>query len=217
VYATFVYAIIGYTALSAAIVAQFPQPDFFVWLCWQSIIVVSTAVWFRSRFIIVANFIIYLFVFIAYLSTAGTVGSVSVSFGIVALLSARILNWQRDRLELRTDLMRNAYLASALLFLPYALYNSVPPHFVSVSWLVLASFYYIASRLLKSRKYRWMALLTTLLTILYVFIMDLTTVDPVVRIVSFLVVGSVLLTISMIYSRKKQNIARKPQANDSTK
>ena len=217
VYATFVYAILGYTALSAAIVAQFPQPDFFVWLCWQSIIVVSTAVWFRSRFIIVANFIIYLFVFIAYLSTAGTVGSVSVSFGVVALLSARILNWQRDRLELRTDLMRNAYLASSLLFLPYALYNSVPPHFVSVSWLILASFYYIASRLLKSRKYRWMALLTTLLTILYVFIMDLTTVDPVVRIVSFLVVGSVLLTISMIYSRKKQNIARKPQANDSTK
>jgi len=217
VYATFVYAIIGYTALSAAIVAQFPQPDFFVWLCWQSIIVVSTAVWFRSRFIIVANFIIYLFVFIAYLSTAGTVGSVSVSFGIVALLSARILNWQRDRLELRTDLMRNAYLASALLFLPYALYNSVPPHFVSVSWLVLASFYYIASRLLKSRKYRWMALLTTLLTILYVFIMDLTTVDPVVRIVSFLVVGSVLLAISMIYSRKKQKIAPKSQANDSTK
>jgi len=209
VYATFVYAIIGYTALSAAIVAQFPQPDFFVWLCWQSIIVVSTAVWFRSRFIIVANFIIYLFVFIAYLSTAGTVGSVSVSFGIVALLSARILNWQRDRLELRTDLMRNAYLASALLFLPYALYNSVPPHFVGVSWLILASLYYIASRLLKSRKYRWMALLTTLLTILYVFIVDLTTVDPVVRIVSFLVVGSVLLTISMIYSRKKQRIASK--------
>ncbi|MDP2884190.1 MAG: hypothetical protein Q8P51_04120 [Ignavibacteria bacterium] len=216
VYATFVYAILGYTALSAAIVAQFPQPDFFVWLCWQSIIVVSTAVWFRSRFIIVANFIIYLFVFIAYLSTAATVGSVSVSFGIVALLSARVLNWQRDRLELRTDLMRNAYLASALLFLPYALYNSVPPHFVSVSWLILASFYYMASRLLKSRKYRWMALLTTLLTILYVFVVDLTTVDPVVRIVSFLVVGSVLLTISMIYSRKKQRIPSKPRTNEST-
>jgi hypothetical protein len=212
-----VYAILGYTALSAAIVAQFPQPDFFVWLCWQSILVISTAVWFRSRFIIVANFVIYLFVFIAYLSTAATVGSVSVSFGIVALLSARILNWQRDRLELRTDLMRNAYLASALLFLPYALYNSVPPHLVSVSWLILASFYYIASRMLKSRKYRWMALLTTLLTILYVFVVDLTTVDPVVRIVSFLVVGSVLLTISMIYSRKKQNMSPKTQANESTR
>jgi hypothetical protein len=213
VYATFVYAIIGYGALSVAIVAQFPQPDFFVWLCWQSLIVVSTAVWFRSRFIIVANFIIYLLVFIAYLVTAGTVGSVSVSFGIVALLSARILNWKRDRLELKTEVMRNAYLGGALLFLPFALYNSVPPQFVSVSWLILASFYYVASRLLKSRKYRWMALLTTVLTILYLFIVDLTTVDPVVRIVSFLVVGIALLTISMIYSRKKQRLASQPQTD----
>ena len=206
VYSTFAYAMVGYAALSAAIVAQFPMPDFFVWLCWQSLLVVSTAVWFRSRFIVVANFIIYLIIFVAYLVSSSTVSSVSVSFGIIALLSARVLNWQRDKLALRTELMRNAYLASALLFLPYALYNSVPPHLVSVSWLVLAALYYSASRILKSRKYRWMALLTMSLTILYVFVVDLTTVDPVVRIVSFLAVGSALLGISMIYSRKKGKI-----------
>jgi hypothetical protein len=208
IYATFIYSILGYTALSVAIVAQFPIPDFFVWLSWQSVIVVSTAVWFRSRFIVVANFIIYLVVFIAYLSSAATVSMVSVSFGVVALVSARILNWQKDKLALRTEVMRNAYLASALLFLPYALYNSVPPHIVSVSWLILAALYYSASRVLKSRKYRWMALLTMSLTILYVFIVDLTTVDPVVRIVSFLAVGSALLGISMIYSRKKRAVAK---------
>lgn len=207
VYATFVYAILGYTALSAAITAQFPMPDFFVWLCWQSIVVVTTAVWFRSRFIVVANFMLYLAIFVAYLSTAETVSSISVSFGIVALLSARILNWQRDRLALRTEMMRNAYLLCALLFLPYALYESAPPHLVSVSWLILAALYYLASRFLNLRKYRWMALLTMSLTILYVFIVDLTTVDPVVRVVSFLAVGSVLLGISMIYSRKKRKMS----------
>ena len=206
VYSTFAYAMTGYAALSAAIVAQFPMPDFFVWLCWQSLLVVTTAVWFRSRFIVVANFIIYLIIFVAYLVSSSTVGSVSVSFGIVALLSARVLNWQRDKLALRTELMRNAYLASALLFLPYALYNSVPPHLVSVSWLVLAALYYSASRILKSRKYRWMALLTMSLTILYLFVVDLTTVDPAVRIISFLAVGSALLGISMIYSRKKRKM-----------
>jgi hypothetical protein len=208
VYSTFAYAMIGYAALSAAIVAQFRMPEYFVWLCWQSLLVVTTAVWFRSRFIVVANFIIYLIIFIAYLVSSSTVSSVSVSFGIVALLSARVLNWQRDTLALRTELMRNAYLASALLFLPYALYNSVPPHLVSVSWLILASLYYSASRILKSRKYRWMALLTMSLTILYVFIVDLTSVDPVVRIISFLAVGSALLGISMIYSRKKRATAK---------
>ncbi len=207
VYATFIYEMIGYAALSVSIIAQFPMPDFFVWLCWQSVLVVTTAVWFRSRFIIVANFIIYLTIFIAYLATAASVGLVSVSFGIAALISARILNWQRDRLVLRTELMRNAYLASALLFLPYALYHSVPARFVSVSWLVLALFYYVAGRILKSRKYRWMALLTMSLTILYVFIVDLTAVDPAVRIVSFLVLGTALLTISMFYSRKRRKSA----------
>jgi len=210
VYSTFAYAMIGYAALSAAIVAQFRMPDSFIWLCWQSLLVVSTAVWFRSRFIVVANFIIYLIIFVAYLVSSSTISSVSVSFGIVALLSARVLNWHRDRLALRTELMRNAYLSSALLFLPYALYNSVPPHLVSVSWLILAALYYGTSRILNSRKYRWMALLTMSLTILYVFIVDLTTVDPVVRIISFLAVGSALLGISMIYSRKKKGTVATP-------
>lgn len=45
---TFFYAMTGYAALSVAIVAGFKTPDFFIWLCWQSLLVVSTAVWFLS-------------------------------------------------------------------------------------------------------------------------------------------------------------------------
>jgi uncharacterized membrane protein len=208
-FSTFVYSMLGYAALSIAIVSHFKMPDFFVWLCWQSVLVLSTAVWFRSRFIVVGNFVIYVIVFITYLVTAGTIGLISVGFGVVALLSARILNWQRDRLELKTELMRNAYLASALFVIPYALYHSVPAGFVSLSWLAVALGYYLISRLLKLRKYRWMALLTVALTIVYVFIVDLVRIDPALRIVSFLVVGIALLVISMVYSgriqRKAQN------------
>ena len=203
-YTTFIYAMLGYCALSIAIVDTFAAPDVYVWLCWQSILVISTAVWFRSRFIVVANFFIYLIVLIAYLSLAGTVSTISVSFGIVALLSARILNWRKDRLELKTEMMRNAYLACALFVMPYALYRVVPHGYVSVSWLGLALFYYIASRLLhNNRKYRWMALLTIVLTVLYVFAVELVGLDPTLRIISFLLLGIALLTISMIYSRKR--------------
>jgi uncharacterized membrane protein len=203
-YATFIYAMLGYTALSAAIIAQFKMPDFFVWLCWQSIVVVSTAVWFRSRFIVVGNFAIFVIVFMAYLFTTGSISIVSASFGVVALLSARILNWKRDRLELKTEMMRNAYLASALFVIPYALYHTVPSGYVSLSWLCVAAAYYVFSRLLHNRKYRWMALLTTGLTILYVFVVDLVGVNPTFRIISFLVLGTALLGISMVYSRRKQ-------------
>jgi len=214
-YITFVYSMLGYTALSAAIVAQFPMPEFFVWLCWQSILVLSMAVWFRSRFIVVGNFVIYLIVFIAYLVTAGTVSAVSISFGIVALLSARVMKWQQDRLELKTEMMRNAYLLSALFVIPYALYHTVPPGFVSLSWLCAAATYYLVSRLLhNNRKYRWMALLTTVLTILYVVFVDLVGVNPVFRVITFLVLGSALLVISMMYSRRKaRSVATKPSSD----
>ena len=202
-YSTFILAMFGYLALSASIIIQFPAPNFFIWLCWQSLLVVSTAVWFRSKFIVVANFVIYLIVLIAYLSMEGKIDAVSISYGIVALLSARVLNWKKDRLELRTEYMRNAYLIIALFTIPYALYNFIPGGLVSISWVVLAFLYYYLSLILKNKKYRWMAILTLLLTVVYVFILGITSEDFTYKIVSFLVLGVVLVTVSLIYARLK--------------
>lgn len=215
-YSTFVYAMLGYTAVSAAIVAAVGVKDCFVLLCWQSVLVVSTAVWFRSRFIVVANFGIFLGIFGAYLIAADSGSAVSVSFGLVALATARILNWQKDRLELKTELMRNAYLATALFVIPYALYHTVPRGWVSVSWLGVAAAYYLASRWLHNAKYRWMALLTMILTVLWVFLMDLVALNPVIRIFSFLVLGTVMLVISMGYSRRRSRPAGTPARKEAS-
>ena len=100
-YSTFVLAMTGYLALSVAIIIQFEVPNFFIWLCWQSLLVLSTAVWFRSRFIVTANFVIYFLIIVAYLAYEGKINTVSISYGVVALLSARILNWKKDKLELK--------------------------------------------------------------------------------------------------------------------
>jgi hypothetical protein len=202
-YSTFVYAMLGYAALSAAIIAAFGAPEHFIWLSLQSILVISTAVWFRSRFIIVANFIIYLALFVAYLLVAQQISLVSICFGAVALLSARILNAQKDRLELKTEYMRNAYLGTAFFMIPYALYHTVPPGFVSLSWLAVALVYYMMSRAVRSRKYRWMALLTLAITIPYALLFDMTRLDPAYRIVSFVILGTVLLVVSVVYSRRR--------------
>ncbi len=206
---TFFYAMTGYAALSAAIIAAFRVPIFFIPLCWQSLLVVSTAVWFRSKFIVVANFVIYTIIFIAYLALAGKVSITSLSFGVVALLSARVLNWQQHRLELKTDKMRTAYLAAAFFIFPYALYHSVPNDYVSLSWLAVAVVYYVISLVLKNMKYRWMALLTFLLTALYLTIIGIIKLEPVFRIVSFLILGVVLLAISFIYARTKMKSGSK--------
>jgi len=202
-YSTFFYAMTAYLSLSVAIILQFTIPDYFIWLCWQSIVVVSTAVWYRSKFIIVANFGIYLAIFFAFLSFGGRVDLVSISFGLVALLSARILNWKKERLELKTEQMRNAYLVAALLIIPYALYNTIPSGFVSLSWIAVSILYYLFSLSLKIEKYRWMSLATLLLTVVYVFIIGITSSDWTYKIVSFIVLGIVLLSLSIIYSKKK--------------
>lgn len=202
-YSTFFYAMFGYSALSIAIIGQFAKPDFIIWLCWQSLLVVSTAVWFRSKFIILANFVIFLLIFLAYLLVGETIGSVSISFGIVALLSARILNWQKDRLELKTEQMRNAYLLSALLIIPYSMYELIPSGLVSLSWIGVAIVYYILSLLLHNKKYRWMALATFMLTVIYVFVLGITSSETSMKIISFLVLGAVLIIVSLLYSRNR--------------
>ena len=202
-YSTFIYSMLGYLALSVAIVSQFPKPDFFIWLCWQSLIVISTAIWFRSKIIIVANFIMYLIIFFAYLALADKISAVTLGFGIVALLSARILNWKKDRLDLKTEVMRLFYLGAAFFIFPYALYYIVPKDYISLSWTIVAVFYYIVSVILKNKKYRWMAILTFLLTAIYILIIGTTGNESVFRIISFIVLGFVLLIISIFYGKMK--------------
>jgi hypothetical protein len=201
--ATFYYAMTGYAALSIAIILQFNKPDYFAWLCWQSVIVVSTAVWFRSKFIIVANFFIFLLIFFAFLILSGATSGISLSFGIVALLSARILNWKKDRLELKTEQMRNAYLLTALLIIPYSLYHMMPSGYVAFSWIAVAILYYIFSLILKNKKYRYMSLATFMLTVLYVFVLGITSQETIFKILSFLVLGAALVIISVVYTRNR--------------
>jgi len=203
-YSTFFYAILGYTALSVAIVNSFPKPDFFVWLSWQSIIVVATALWFRSKIIIVANFIMYLIIFFSYLVLEEKIGVTALSFGIVALISARILNWQKHRLDLKTDAMRLSYLGSMFFIFPYALYHIVPKDYVALSWTIVAIGYYVMSIILKNKKYRWLALLTFLLTVVYILFVGTTDLDPSYKIISFMFLGIVLLVISILYAKRKK-------------
>lgn len=202
--ATAVYAGAGYMALTVAIVAHFPRQECFLWLGAQSLLVVSTAIWFHSRIIVVANVFIYLGILLAYLLSGSSLLLVNLSYAAVALLSARVMAWQRQRLALRTDALRTTYLAVAFAIIPYGLYHGVPTRYVSLSWLGAACLYFLLSRLLGNRKYRWMAILTMLLTVAYVFVVDLGRLGPALRTVSLLVVGLALTAVSLLYARRRR-------------
>ena len=62
------------------------MPEVFVWLSLQSVIVVATAVWFRSRFIVVANFLIYVAIILGYVIVAKTETGISLGFGLYILV-----------------------------------------------------------------------------------------------------------------------------------
>ncbi|MGD8306513.1 MAG: hypothetical protein PVF17_07650 [Ignavibacteria bacterium] len=202
-YSTFLFSMTGYAALSVTILIQFDTPADLILLCWQSLLVISTALWFRSKFIIIANFVILLIVTVAYFIYTSPVSVAGFSFGIVALISARTLNWQKERLELKTEQMRNAYLLVALLCNPYVLYNVLPITLVGLSILALAVFYFLMSKILKNIKYRWMAILTLLITVVYLMIFGMTSADTTYKIISFLAAGIVLIITSVVYGKIK--------------
>jgi hypothetical protein len=199
----FIYAMTGYLALSVAILSAFAPPNVFVWLSLQGVLVLITALWFRSPFIVVANFFIYVAVVVGYMIVANRETGISLGFGLVALVSARILNWQKERVQLKTEKMRNAYLLSALVVLPYALYHLVPRSYVALSWVGVAGMYYLLNFLIQNQKYRWMGHFTLLLTVFYLLVIGIIQLAPLHRVLSFLVLGTVLLTVSLVFTRKR--------------
>ena len=202
--ATFFYAMTGYAALSIAILKLARGVEVFVWLALQSVVVIATAIWFRSRLIVVANFLIYVAIVLGYMITAKVESGHSVGFGFVALISARILNWQQHRLELKTELMRNAYLVSAFVVFPYALAHLVPGRLVALAWVGLALAYYAMNLFVRSPKYRWMGHATLILTTLYVMVIGISRFEPVYRVLSFFALGVVLLLVSLSFTRARQ-------------
>lgn len=209
-YSTFLYSMLAYAALSASIILTFSYPDYFIWLCWQSLAVVSTALWFRSKFIVVANFFIFLSIILAYLVSAGETSASAISFGIVALISARIMNWQKERLELKTENLRIAYLVVAFIIIPLVLYVNLPSQFVGISYIALAITYYLLGKLIKNKKYRLMASGTLILSLVYILIFGLTSSETTYKIFSFLLVSVALVIISIVYAKvraKEKQIA----------
>ena len=198
---SFICAMTGFAALSFAIIKATQPPDVFVWLSVQSVVVVATAIWLRSRFIVVANFVIYLAILACYVAVAERERGISLGFGVVALVTARLLGWKQKRLELKTEFMRNAYLVVAFLVFPYALFHLVPGAWVSLAWVGAALLYYLLSAILHNPKYRWMAHATLVLTALYLVIVGISRLEPLFRNLSFLVLGAAFLIVSLVFTR----------------
>jgi uncharacterized membrane protein len=201
-FASAFYALYGFMAMSIALYGLFGLPRVFLLLSVQSLIVVSMALWFRNRLIVIMNSLLFLTILIIYLSSSKSINGINYSFALVSLISARIINWKRSRLQIKTDLIRNLYLFEGFIMVLYALSHSVPRQFVTLSWTMAALLYFLLSFILKNVKYRYMALATMISTALYLFIVDLSRIEVIYRVLAFLFLAIISIGISIYYSNR---------------
>ncbi len=196
------FACFGFMALSVSVYGFVHLPDAYFFLTLQSFFVVSMALWFRSRIIVVTNSILYLGLLVIYLSFSPSIDRINFCFAFVAFATARILNWKKERLTLKTDLMRNMYLVILFFTMLFAFYHAIPGHYVTLSWTAVAAAYFILSMILHNIKYRWMAIATILVTVVYLFLVDLAHLSVGYRVIAFLFLAVISFSASLYYTKR---------------
>jgi len=196
------YALYGFMAMSIALFGIIGFPKVYLLLSVQSLIVVSMALWFRNKLIVVMNSLLFLTILMVYLFSSKSINGVNYSFALVPLISARIINWKKSRLHIETDLMRNLYLIEGFIMVLYALFHAVPKQFITLSWTIAALIYFLLSFILKNVKYRYMALGTMISAAIYLFIVDLARIEIIYRVLALLFLAAISIGISMYYTNR---------------
>jgi len=201
------YVNFAFMALSVAIYGFAKLPGSFIWLTLQSLLVLSMALWYRSQIIVMMNTLLFCTILLAYLISTQPINSFNFTFAIIAFTSARIINWRKERLTLKTDLIRNTYLIVVFFMVLYSLNHAVPQNWVAISWTASAILYFILSWILQNTKYRWMAIATLLVTCIHVFMTDFSNMGTGFRVIAFLFLAIISLGVSLFYTKrlKKKN------------
>jgi hypothetical protein len=195
------YACFGFMSLSVSIYGFAGLPDSYYLLALQSLVVVSMALWFRSKIIVVVNTMLYAVILLIYLLSSPSMNSINFIFVIVALATARILNWKKDRLTLKTEIYRNIYLIVAFFMVLYGLGHAVPTQYVTLSWTGIAILYLILSIIFKNVKYRWMAFMTLVFTGGHLLFVDMANMDMGYKVIAFLVFAAITIGLTLYYTK----------------
>ena len=196
------FAIYSFMALSIAVYGYSKLPDAIWLLALQSLLVVSWALWFRSKIILVMNTFLFIGILLLYMALYPSVDKVNIAFVIAAFISARIINWKKERLTLKTEMLRNTYLIALFFTMLFMLYHMVPKQYVTLSWTGAAVFYFVFSLVLKLIKYRWMAIATVLVTGFYLFFVDLKYLETGYRVLAFLFLAVISLGASLYFTKR---------------
>ena len=139
---------------------------------------------------------------IVYLDLSKPLSSIDYSFMLVAFITASIINWNKDRLELKTELMSNTYLFIGFVMTLVSLYRSVPDNYITLSWTLAAGIFFLFSILFRNVKYRWLAISTMIVTAFYFFMFDLRLISIEYGIAALLFLAIISLSLSTFYAKR---------------
>ncbi|HAW51010.1 MAG TPA: hypothetical protein DCX54_01595 [Flavobacteriales bacterium] len=196
------YASFGFMAFSIAIYGFTGLPDSYFLLVLQSLLVVTLALWFRSQIIVVANAFLFVSILFLFLFTSESIDLINFSFVFTALVTARILGWQKERLTLKTEIFRNIYLLIASFMILYSLNQAVPSHYVTFSWTATAIGFFLMSILLRNIKYRYLSIFVFVVTGGHLFFVDLGKMDVGYRVIAFLLFAIISIGVSLYYTKR---------------
>lgn len=202
-YSPALYALYSFVAISITFYGLYGYPHVYLFLTCQSLLVVAVSLWFKSRIIIIMNLLLFLFILAGYLMAPVSLNLTNFSFPVVAFFSARIINWQKERLNIKTEFIRNIYLIVIFITLLYAMYKSVPEQYITLSWAFVAVLYLVISIILKNVKYRYMMFATLVATVMHLIGNDLAKIGMIYRIIAFLVLAVISIGISIYYVRRR--------------
>lgn len=195
------YALYGFLALSVAIFGIFELPKSYLFFALQSLLVVSMALWFRSQFIVVMNSLLFVGIMSLYLYSSASINSTNFALMLVAFVSARVINWEKERLNIKTEFVRDLYLISGFIMTLIAFYHASPASYITASWIFAAVIFFVLSLLMKNIKYRWLAIATMVASAVRLIFVDMSSIDIGYRVLVFLGLAIISITVSILYTK----------------
>ena len=196
------YASFGFAALSVAIYGFWGLPDAYFIFALQSFFVVLIALWYRSQIIVVINVFLFIVILLAYLISSDSINSINFVLSFTALATARIINWKKERLTLKTEVYRNIYLFIGISMLLYSLAMAVPSNYVTIAWSITAIILFALGIWLKNVKYRYLAIFTIIAAAIHIFLIDLANMEIGYRVIALLAVAVISIGLSLYYTKR---------------
>ena len=196
-----IYALYGFLALSVSLYGIFLFPKAYMLFALQSLLVVSFALWYRSKFMVIMNSILFLLLMIFFLrEKSGSIGSYF-TYVIVAFISARFINWKKERFNIRTEYVRNLYLVCGFIMTLISFYKAFPESYVTVSWIFAAIIFFLFGYLIKNIKYRWLAIASVIAAAIKLVFFDMSDIEVGYRVLVFLLLAALSIAVSIFYTR----------------